>query len=785
MGDLSGIEPPRMDWPSQDLTGALQAFKQYCTLIFAGPLSEKSKEDQVTYILIWIGQEGLRMFNSWAVSQDDQKDPVKIWEHFEKHIAPKSNFRLNRFQLQKYRQSTTESIDEFMTKCKLQALKCKFKDTEQDERLIEQLIIGTRHKKVQEILLEKDDKFKLDDAIDIARTREATQAHIEQIGVDSGVVHSVRHSRYNKQTPPAHSQYNKQSNNSYHKSCRNCGGSHAYNKCPAYGATCEKCGKVNHWQAVCLSAPTGASANSASASNYNSRSRTSSKRGRPHGYRSVSPSPNRKQFNEINEQQRHRREPSLDESFDTLNFGTIDVNEGTGNDTRDEVFATVDITLENKPRTPATLKVKVDTGAQGNILPIRIYRRMYPENLDSDGFPKHGSTVTRTTILTAYNGTNIAQFGTVKIPCQYQDKSSNAEFYVADSEGPAIMGLPTSRELKLVILNCTINRSVSSDGAVDSVAPINSKDDLVKLYPDRFKGIGSFKGTFHITLDPSVPPVVHAPRRCPIHLRDELKYELEEMENIGVITKVTEPTDWVSSLAYSRKANGKLRICLDPKDLNMAIKRPHYKTPTLEEITHKFAGATVFSKLDARHGYWSISLDEESSRLTTFNSPFGRYCFRRLPFGLNMSQDVFQERMDQILELCPGTTGIADDVAVFGTTQADHDRNVHNLLHVAREHGLVFNIDKCEINKPSTKFFGLVYDANGVHPDPDKVRDIKEMEAPTDAKKLQEFLGIVTYMSPFLPHLSQLTAPLRGLIQKIPSSSGQSHTRWRLRQSSA
>ncbi|XP_014663439.1 PREDICTED: uncharacterized protein K02A2.6-like [Priapulus caudatus] len=246
------------------------------------------------------------------------------------------------------------------------------------------------------------------------------------------------------------------------------------------------------------------------------------------------------------------------------------------------------------------------------------------------------------------------------------------------------MGLPTSRDLHLVALNCAVNKN-------SETPHMTAKEDLVRMYPDRFEGIGHFKGTFHITVDPSVPPVVHAPRRCPIHLRDELKKELDGMVKSGVITKVTEPTDWVSSLAYSRKSNGKLRVCLDPKDLNEAIKRPHYKTPTLEEITHKFAGATTFSKLDARHGYWSIELDSELSCLTTFNNPFGRFCFQRLPFGLNVSQDEFQECMDNILEQCPGTTGIADDVAVFGKDQADHDVNLHNVMRVAQESGLVFN----------------------------------------------------------------------------------------------
>ena len=116
-------------------------------------------------------------------------------------------------------------------------------------------------------------------------------------------------------------------------------------------------------------------------------------------------------------------------------------------------------------------------------------------------------------------------------------------------------------------------------------ARIASKSDLIDAYPDRFDGIGSFRGEFHITIDKSVPPVVHSPRRCPIHLKDEVKTELDKMEELGVITKVSAPTDWVSSIVYSRKSNNKLRICLDPKDLNRAIKRPHYKTPTLRSLT--------------------------------------------------------------------------------------------------------------------------------------------------------------------------------------------------------
>ena len=202
------------------------------------------------------------------------------------------------------------------------------------------------------------------------------------------------------------------------------------------------------------------------------------------------------------------------------------------------------------------------------------------------------------------------------------------------------------------------------------------------MYPDRFDGIGKFEGEYQIVTDPDVPPVVHAPRKCPIHIKDDIKEELDEMVNLGVIKPVTEPTDW--AVAYSQKSNGRWRVCLDPKDLNRAVKRSHHHTPTLDEITHQFKGSSVFSKLDARHGYWSVVLDEESSYLTTFNSPFGRFRFTRLPFGLCVSQDIFQQKMDFILEKWPGTVGIADNIPVNWTTEEEHDSNLHNLMLVAQ-----------------------------------------------------------------------------------------------------
>ena len=191
--------------------------------------------------------------------------------------------------------------------------------------------------------------------------------------------------------------------------------------------------------------------------------------------------------------------------------------------------------------------------------------------------------------------------------------------------------------------------------------------------------------------------------------------------------------------------------------------RTFHKTPTVEEVTHKFHRSKVFSKLDAKNGSRGIQLDAESQLImTTFNTPFSRYCFVRMPFGLIMSQDVSQQRMDIILEQCYGTIGIADDVLVYGRDKSEHDAHLNSLMQVASH---VFNSKKCEIND-IVKFFGTIYDSNGAHPDPDKISAIRDLPPPSTVVELQHILGIVTYLSPFIQNLANQTASIWELLKK-------------------
>ena len=129
------------------------------------------------------------------------------------------------------------------------------------------------------------------------------------------------------------------------------------------------------------------------------------------------------------------------------------------------------------------------------------------------------------------------------------------------------------------------------------------KEIIVQMYPTLFKELGIMELEHHIKLNVDTTPVVHPPRKIPMGLRDQLKKELDSMEDTGVIKKVDEPTEWVNSLVVGEKPNGDLRICLDPRDLNKAIKREYYQLPTFEEISSRLSGAKGYTKLDANKGY--------------------------------------------------------------------------------------------------------------------------------------------------------------------------------------
>ena len=151
-----------------------------------------------------------------------------------------------------------------------------------------------------------------------------------------------------------------------------------------------------------------------------------------------------------------------------------------------------------------------------------------------------------------------------------------------------------------------------------------SKRVKLEDYPELLTGLGRLPDTYHIELAEGAVPVVHAPRKVPVPQRAKVVEELKMMEKLGVMVPQEEATEWVHLLVVVQKPTGAVRLCIDPRDLNLGIKRPHYPMKTIDEVASRLQGAKMFSILDAASGFWQLKLDVESSRLCTFNTPIGR-----------------------------------------------------------------------------------------------------------------------------------------------------------------
>ena len=313
---------------------------------------------------------------------------------------------------------------------------------------------------------------------------------------------------------------------------------------------------------------------------------------------------------------------------------------------------------------------------------------------------------------------------------QYYQPQDDEDTYYINSEGhlqchqdsQTIIKAPTPQELPRSKEHPIFHKPGS--------IKISSVEDLLRLYPNSFDRLGSLKGEYDIKVDPTVLPVQHARRKVPIESKTAIEEAIDYMVKQDILEPQIEPTPWVSSVTYPVKPTGEVRPCLDARDLNKAIISENHKPQTVEEIAHQLAGAVVFTKADTLKAFLQVHLTEESSKLLVINTHTGRYRFKQMPFGAKMSQDVFQMKMDLIMERCPGVISIHDDIVVYGVSEEDHDANLVNLLNVAQIEGLVLNSKKLELKHPRVSFFGAEYSADGMHPCPKKIQGIAEMTPP-------------------------------------------------------
>ena len=227
--------------------------------------------------------------------------------------------------------------------------------------------------------------------------------------------------------------------------------------------------------------------------------------------------------------------------------------------------------------------------------------------------------------------------------------------YVVRKLQQNLLGLPAIQSLHLL-------------AQVDAVGT-----SIPDQYPGVFTGLGTFPSSYHIQLKPEAQLfALYTPRNVP--MRTKVQAELSRMESLGVISRAVQPTQWCAGMVVVLKKSGSVRICVDFRRLNESVLREIHPLPKVDNTLAQLAGATVFSKIDANSGFWG------SRELTTFITPFGRYNFSRLPFGITSAPEHFQRQMETILAGQEGVLCHIDDVLIFGHTQQEHDTRLHAAL---------------------------------------------------------------------------------------------------------
>jgi len=376
------------------------------------------------------------------------------------------------------------------------------------------------------------------------------------------------------------------------------------------------------------------------------------------------------------------------------------------------------------------------------------------------------------TILQSWTGEKERPMGTAKIMLvnPANGKRYNVKFHVVPRQRSQLLSMNAIQKMGLI--------SVNKENLVQDMNELHQQDlggveDLVNAYPTVFdeSEVGTLPGVQHLQVNPEAAPKKAPVRRVPFAVKDDIEAELESLTARSILKQVHEPTDWESNPVFPRKPTGQVRVCIDPRDLNKALKRETYLMPTLDDALPLLGKARVFTVLDLKNGYWHVKLDEESSFLTTFNTPYGRFRWLRLPFGLNVSSEIFQRRLHQALEGLEGVVCVADDIVVVGEGATDeqanknHDERLARLMERCEDKGIKLNSTKIQLRKPEIKFLGHLVGRFGLRPDPLKVKCIGEMNRPTDEKELRSFLGVVQYLSRFCSKLAQMSHPLRQLLK--------------------
>ena len=380
------------------------------------------------------------------------------------------------------------------------------------------------------------------------------------------------------------------------------------------------------------------------------------------------------------------------------------------------------------------VRFKIDTGADVSVISLTQYTQLCsPPPLQQ----------THAVLSSPAGRLNCKGYITAKISTKKDGQ--DMKFFVVDSDTDNLLGRTAACQLNLVQRIDDVSAPVF--GELDQ-KPVQCTPVKIQLKED------------------AQPYSLPTARRVPIPLEDKVKAELERMKAANIIEEITEPTDWCAPMVAVMKKSGAVRICTDLKKLNLAVKRERYIIPTIDDILHRLKGSKVFTKLDATSGFWQIPLDPSTAKLTTFISPFGRFYYKRLPFGITSAPEIFQRTMEEILQGINNVVCFFDDILIHSSCPEEHEKHIATVLQRLEEVGLKLNKGKSEFRQKEIEFLGHHISGEGIRPSDEKVEAIRNMPEPKNITELKRILGMINFLGRFIPSLSTILRPMTALLEK-------------------
>lgn len=370
-----------------------------------------------------------------------------------------------------------------------------------------------------------------------------------------------------------------------------------------------------------------------------------------------------------------------------------------------------------------------------------------------------------------YKTLEVEWFGNT-IPMETLDKSTriaaHVESYLSQMERDEL-GFDVDSYLSVPIMDAKYEKLDIETVVTEHCAHLTTEQQadlrvLLAKHAKLFDGtLGRYPGEpMHIEVEPGAQPVYKRPYPVPhVHL-ETFKKELDHLVAIGVLSPVRD-TEWGLPTFITPKKDGRVRWVSDMRELNKVIKRTQYTLPIISDILRKRQGYEFLTKLDISMQYYTFELDEESKRLCTIVTPFGPYCYNRVPMGLKISPGYAQARMEEVLRGIEELDVYIDDIGVFTTTWARHIEVLSDVLQRLEDSGFTINPLKCEWGVKETDWLGYWLTPTGLKPWSKKVDSILKMKPPSNATEMRTFLGMVTYYRDMWPRRSHVLKPFTAL----------------------